>query len=71
METLNLLASDDKYFFKILLGFNAYLKSKFNCTQVTENNVKIIRFDNDQVKCDCIEGSIVTSIRKPSLFNSV
>ena len=62
---------DDKSFFCTLLGFTPYWDYKPNNGYISQKIITLSTIDKIHVNCAVIDGSVLNSIRQPTLCNFV
>ena len=62
---------DESSFFDFLLGFSPYWDYKNNNKYVGRKTTDLSTVDNNPLKADCIDGSVVNGVKKPILYSFV
>ena len=62
---------DEKSFFSTVLGFNSGWDYKFYNKYTSQKIVNLGSTNKIHLKCDCIDGSVVTGVRQPIFYSFV
>ena len=72
---INVLRFDKKSFFTFfttILGFTPYWDYKcYGNDYYNEKNINLSISNKIQLKCDCIDGSVLNSVRQPIIYSFV
>ena len=69
---IHVLRFDKKSFFNTILGFTTnWVYKKYANVYYSEKNRNLSTIDKIDLKCDCINGSVINGVRRPILFSFV
>ena len=71
MFLLGMLRFDERFFFHTLLGFTPYWDYKPSVVYISDKILNLNTVNKIHLKCDVIDGSVVSGIRQPILYNFV